>query len=207
MEFRGSPMLALGCKPPFTRLYLNDRAPGFVAALKQRQEREFPDSVVSYSALDCNEAAAAIAARIPRNALVLCFIDPWTYEITFDSIASLCEHPFIDLIVTFQTTAIKRNARHEIESVNRFLGGEAWRSEYIDAEGDPSRSRTHVLIDAFTDRLRKRLGFRHFGRPQAIRNTAGAPMFYVLFASRHPRGLDFWSKSSAIMRSGQRSML
>ncbi len=205
-EFEGSPMLALGCKTPFTHLYLNDQNHDFVNALKQRQEAKFPDSQVSYYGLDCNEAASAIYRSLPSGALVLCFIDPWTYEVTFDSLAALCQHRSIDLIVTFHSTAIKRNAHHEIAAVDKFLGDETWREEYFAAEGDPSRPHTHILIETFTASLRKRLGFTHFGEPEVIRNTNSAPMFYLLFASRHPRGLDFWSKSSNRTSHGQRKM-
>ena len=205
-EFHGSPMLALRCKTPFTHLYLNDGNPGYVSALKQRQESVFPDSNVSYYELDCNEAASVVYDNVPSWALVLCFIDPWTYEITFDSLAKLCQHRSLDLIVTFHSTAIKRNAHHDIAAVDRFLGDETWREEYFAAEGDPSRPRTHVLIKTFTAKLRERLGFTHFGEPEVIRNTHGAPMFYLLFASRHPKGLDFWSKASERMPDGQRRM-
>ena len=178
-----------------------------MSALKKRQESKFPRSNAFYYALDCNEAAGVIRRDLPAKALVLCFIDPWTYQITFDSIASLCQHPTIDLIVTFHSTAMKRNAHQDIASVDKFLDSDAWREEYFAAEGNPSRPGTYVLIETFTERLRERLGFTHFGKPEVPRNTKGSPMFYLLFASRHPRGLDFWTKSSAKMRSGQRKML
>ena len=71
---------------------------------------------------------------------------------------------------------------------------------------DAPRPRTHVLIETFTANLRERLGFTHFGEPEVIRNTQGAPMFYMLFASRHPKGLDFWSKASERTAGGQRKM-
>ena len=205
-EFQGSPMLALACKTPFTHLYFNDRDPAYLSALKQRQENAFPGSNVFYYDLDCNEAASVIRRNLPPKALVLGFVDPWTDQIAFESLAALCRYPSIDLMVTFHTTPIKRNAHQKIESVDRFLGDDTWRTEYFAAVGDPSRSRTRVLIDTFRQGLSRHLGFTQFGEPEAIRNTGGAPMFYVLFASRHPRGLDFWKKASARMRSGQRLM-
>ena len=134
-EFEGSPMLALGCKTPFTHLYLNDQNHDFVNALKQRQEAKFPDSQVSYYGLDCNEAASAIYRSLPSGALVLCFIDPWTYEVTFDSLAALCQHRSIDLIVTFHSTAIKRNAHHEIHSTAIKRNGSGQVSRRRDLEG------------------------------------------------------------------------
>ena len=205
-EFDGSPMLALGCRTPFTHLYFNDYNREYVDALKQRQESRFPEQNVAYYTLDCNEAAGVIARELPSRALVFCFVDPWTYEVTFDSLEALCEHRSIDLIVTFHSTAIKRNAHQDIAAVDKFLGDAAWRDEYFAAEGDPSRPRTHVLIEKFTASLRERLKFTHFGEPEVIRNTHGAPIFYLLFASRNSRGLDFWSKASEKTPRGQRKM-
>ena len=92
-EFDGSPMRALGCKTPFTHLYFNDHKSKFVDALRQRQESRFPESNVSYYNLDCNDAAGAIARDLPPWALVLCFVDPWTYEVTFDSLA-----PYVSIV-------------------------------------------------------------------------------------------------------------
>ncbi len=45
-----------------------------------------------------------------------------------DSLLELCKHPNMDLIVTFHTGSIKRNARRIHESVDRFLGGPDWPS-------------------------------------------------------------------------------
>ena len=205
-EFYGSPMLALDCTAPFTHLYFNDRNPEYVDALKQRQESRFHRPDVYYYTLDCNEAAGVIARELPSRALVLCFVDPWTYEVTFDSLAELCQHRSIDLILTFHSTAIKRNARHEIAAVDEFLGDAGWREEYFAAEGDPSRPGTYVLIETFKASLRNRLNFTQFGDPEVIRNTTGAPIFYLLFASRHPKGLEFWNKSAARRPQGQRRL-
>jgi hypothetical protein len=91
------------------------------AALRTRQERLFPDANVTYSDLDCNEAAKRIRSELPRNALVQAFIDPWTYEIGFNAIASLVQGRSMDLIVTFHSTSIKRGAPHQIAAVDRFL--------------------------------------------------------------------------------------
>ena len=56
-------------------------------------------------------------------------------------------------------------------------------------------------------RYKEILDYRFFGDPEVIRNTKGAPMYYLLFASRHPKGLDFWKKPSTRMPGGQGTML
>ena len=205
-EFAGSPLAALECQTPFTHLFFNDIDKSFVDALTKRQRNLHPQASVEYLNLDCNRAAQEIARKVPRGALTLAFIDPWNYELEFDSLAHLGQRQATDLIVTFHTTAIKRNARQEIAAVDAFLGDRSWRTLYWKSQGDVSRPPTTVLIETFRSHLRSRLGYTQFGDPMSIRNSVGAPIFYLLFASKHPKGLEFWKKSSARLRSGQRSM-
>ena len=205
-EFSGSPLRALECKVPFTHLFLNDNNEGFVDALKKRQQHRFPNANVEYFNLDCNDAARQIANSIPSDALTLAFIDPWDY-MPFDSIAHLAQRQSMDLIVTFHTSAIKRNAHQEIAAVDALLDDPDWRHEYYESRTNASNSGTADLIDKFRSRLRERLGYTHFGAPMAIINSNRVPIFYLLFASRHSRGLDFWDKSSTRLPSGQRFLL
>ena len=205
-EFDGSPLAALECQTPFTHLFFNDLDTGFVDALTKRQERQHPQANVEYLNFDCNRAAQHIAEQIPRDALTLAFIDPWNYELTFDSLAHLGQRRATDLIVTFHTTAIKRNAHQDIAAVDAFLDDQNWRDRYWKSQGNVSKPPTTVLIDTFQSHLQGKLGYTHFGKPMTIKNSSGSPFFYLLFASKHPRGLDFWKKSSTRQRSGQRIM-
>lgn len=205
-EFDGSPILALDCPTPFTHLFFNDINTDFVDALSKRQEQRHPQANVKYLNLDCNQAAQQIAQQVPRSALTLAFIDPWNYELTFDGLSHLGQRPATDLIVTFHTGAIKRNAHLIIKAVDAFLDDENWRTRYWESLGDVSNPPTTVLIDTFQNSLRKKLSYTQFGDPMPIRNSSGVPMFYLVFASKNLRGLDFWQKSIARSRSGQRRM-
>ena len=206
-EFEGSPLLALRCQTPFTHLIFNDINGQFIEALRERQGRLFPTANVRYHNIDCNIAARSIRGVLPDNTLILAFIDSWGYDLTFDSLADLAHRPTTDLIVTFHTGAIKRNAHRQIAAVDKALDDPTWRGRYEAAKGDPSQPPTMVLINTFRDRLADRLGYTHFGDPEVIRNTNGSPMFYLLFASRHPRGRDFWEKASAKLPTGQRRLI
>ena len=205
-EFEGSTLRALGCRTPFTHLYFNDINGEYIEALRERQERQFPNASVVYEILDCNLAARSISKLLPPEALALAFIDPWTYEITFEALSRLAQRKYTDLIVTFHTTAIKRNVHQDLARVDKFLGDPHWREQYWGAEGNPSRPPTLVLLEIFQNQLRKRLNYTHFGDPAIIRYPSGTPAYYLLFASRHVRGLDFWEQSRAISPQGQRPL-
>ena len=141
-EFEGSPIQALHCATPFTHFFFNDIDNASIDALRLRQEKLSPSAVARYYNLDCNAAAVRIGDEIPNGALTLAFIDPWTYEIAFDAIASLVHSRSVDLIVTFHSTAIKRGARHDVAAVDKFLDDENWREHYWSAQGDPSNPPT-----------------------------------------------------------------
>ena len=205
-EFAGSPLVALECPTPFTHLFFNDIDKAFIDTLHMRQELLYPQANVEYFNLDCNRATQQIAEQIPRGALTLAFIDPWNYELTFDGLAHLGQREATDLIVTFHTLGIIRNAHQEIAAVNAFLDDQSWRTRHRESQGNVSSTPITVLIDTFRTGLRTRLGYSQFGDPMAMRNSTGVPMFYLMFASKHPRGLDFWEKSISRSRSGQRRM-
>ena len=205
-EYDGSPLNALQCPTPFTHLFFNDINDKFVEALKERQGRLRPQASIEYLNSDCNLAAKQIAEQIPRFALTLAFIDPWNYELTFDGLAHLGQRRATDLIVTFHGPSIKRNAHLKLARVDAFLDDQDWRDRYWDAVGNVSQPPTTVLIDTFRNRLRDRLGYTKFGEPMTIRNSKGVAIFYLLFASKHPRGLYFWEESTAKLPSGQRTL-
>ena len=206
-EFEGSPLIALDCNVPFTHLYFNDINLDFVKALSERQKRLKPKANVTYLSKDCNLAAKEFADRIPQGALTLAFIDPWNFELRFEGLAHLGKRKATDLIVTFHSSSIKRNAHHQLETVDAFLNDRNWKSRYIESQSDSSRPPNLVLVDTLRNSLKNELQYTHFGEPMSIKNSNGVPIFYLLFASKHPRGLDFWEKSSAKYRSGQRTML
>lgn len=204
-EFHGSALRAMACKNPFTDLFLNDINPEFVTALEKRQQSLFPDANAIYSVNDCNLACREIRDLLPADALALIFADPWNYELTFDGLETLASRPFTDLVVTFHTQAIKRNAHLTLGSVDRFLGDNNWRTRYWAAGSDVTTSGTKVLIDTFQANLKNRLGYRYFGNPVPVKNDQNAVIFYLVFASKNPKGLDFWEKSTSKAASGQLS--
>jgi hypothetical protein len=50
------------------------------------------------------------------------------------------------------------------------------------------------VLDLYKQQL-DRLGFKFTGREVLISNQQGTGLYLLLFASRHPRGAEFWNKS------------
>jgi three-Cys-motif partner protein len=205
-EVEGSPLVALRCKVPFTHYFLNDSNGDFVGALETRVTNRGlgATAAVEYSALDCNDAARQIGDRVPRGALIIVFVDPWNWEIHFDSIRELVADRHADLLVTFHTGSIKRNAHNVLQSLDQFLGDTVWRERFQAArEGE----RTRAVLDAFQEKLQP-LGYPRDNIDDRVlmRNSQNTPLYHVVYASKAARGKDFWEKISSIQPSGQRRM-
>jgi len=210
-ETDGSPLIALKSQVPFTHCFFNDLNPQFLAALRARAQtvlnagKPGTPPNIEFSNHDCNEAVTRIVRRAPAGSLVLAFVDPFKWELTFDSLANLTRNRRVDLLYTFHTGSIKRNAHLVLGQVDSSIGGTNWRSRYQEARrGEKSR----VILDYFEHELAQ-LGYRPDNVDDRIlmRNSRNTPMYHMVYASKHPRGKDFWEKVSAILPSGQRRLL
>ena len=206
LESDGSPLRAL--RFGFSRIYLNDADPEAVAALRQRTR---DDDRVEITQLDCNEAVEpALEFLIPsgyeRRTLGLAFIDPTAYQMSFESIRSLTERGRFDLLITFMTNYprrfISRPGFGAESDFAAFIGREAYR----DHVRGRSTIDTHNLLVAYREQLGS-IGYGYVDDVTRIANTRGATIYHSVFASRDPRGKDFFEKISQRTYSGQRRML
>jgi hypothetical protein len=84
--------------------------------------------------------------------------------------------------------------------VDEFFGGIEWRKVYDKFQRREERFISRVLLDHYKDKLQS-LGYREvfrddeIGDEPLIRNAKrNAPLYRLLFASKHPLGHDFWQK-------------
>ena len=113
----------------------------------------------------------------------------------------------MDLIINYSEGGLNRlmrlASRSQQESViDQFFGGQKWRQLFDDVEKGRTQpfALRRKLIDLYRDNLRT-LGYRDVIRgdeiPQVeplMRNTRRAPLYRLLFASKHDRGNEFWQK-------------
>ena len=203
-ESLGSALLAVNA--PFTKVFLSDADPDVVKALKARTADQDPGRV-RVECLDCNEAPGRAREFLfpsgPRaGSLGLAFLDPFAYQIGFESVRRLTEGARLDLLVTFMTGFAKRFHDQagfgKGSDFERFMGTD----EYLGLGNEPSASLTRSLLDIYEDQLR-RIGYLHVDDDSRIVNSRRATIYHVIFASRHPRGADFFKKISRREPTGQ----
>lgn len=202
-EISGSPLVALSCKKPFTHYFFNDVNPKFIESLMSRVKS--PDLTnVEYFHKDCNSVIDDLLQKLPANSLDFCFIDPLNWEIKFDSIRKLTEKRRMDLAITFHIGNIKRVAAKPPRELIDFFPDPSWQSEYIKAR-EMRKSTWRTLLDAYENGLRG-LGYKEIKDYILEKNKNNVPLYHLIFASKHPRGSDFWVKVTKLSGTGQARM-
>lgn len=206
-EIEGSPLLAMNPLLPFTHLYLNEGDSILAEALEKRVSR-FGRSDATVHNLDCNEAALDAGSSLfdgPRTSrtLGLAFIDPTAYQITFDAIAKMTQGRRIDLIVTLMTGHLRRFIDHPsfAPHLDPFFGSTNWR-KLVERKKIGETISYRKLLDHYEDQLRS-IGYADVDDDIRVLNSRNSTIYHLVFASKHPKGLEFFKNISRKRSSGQ----
>lgn len=208
-EFPGSPVLALLTKTPFTHLYLNDLDSKAVAALQRRSSTS--NNVELYlETLDCNDAARDAAEKLSLDmpgTLGLAVIDPTAFQISLEAIEAMTRGRRVDLIITVMTDFLRRfidNPSFE-GRFDAFFGSRDWR-QFVDARAAGETITYRALLDHYESSL-KSIGYKHVDDHVRILNSKDRPLYHLVFASKHPKGAEFFKKIRQKRFDGQGMLL
>lgn len=202
-EVKGSPLLALGCEVPFTHYFFNDAEPSVIRALKTRAKSSSSANIFFFNR-DCNLVVDELLQKLPSNSLDFCFIDPFNWEIRFYSIQKLTEKRRMDLAITFHIGSIKRVADKPPKELKDFFPDTNWQQEYEKA-GEEGKLSGRVLLDAYEHGL-SNLGYKEIKDYVLMANRRNVPLYYLIFASKHEKGAEFWDKIAGRSEAGQLRM-
>jgi len=204
-EVEGSPFVALKCD--FARYVFVD-VPEVLSILKERLKSQSKFPQISLIEGDCNTVIDAIRAASPADHLTVAFVDPPGLQIQFRTIQKLVENRKMDLLMTVQLgMGIRMNlplySQADGATLSAFLGSNRWRGD-VEAGGSTSQIARRIL-NRYLDELRG-LGYQTVqDREIDIRSDQNNLLLYfMILASRHPLGTDFWRKTTQIQASGQR---
>jgi three-Cys-motif partner protein len=207
--YLGSPIIALKAPHSFTRYYFVDLEPDNISALRERcSVSPFADRV-RYLVGDSNQVVHEVAASIstidqefiPRqwSSLNLAFLDPAGIDLYWETVEILAQINRMDLVIHYPQMGLSRFMPKAFDSpeenkVDLFFGGREWRKIYR-----KWRTRTGLhrkLIDYYKEKLH-RLGYEEVLRgdePEPLMRSEKrkAPLYRLIFASKHPLGHDFW---------------
>lgn len=211
---KGSPLLALDLRYQFSRYIFIEAEPAVLDALEKRVASYKEKVKIFTNGNNCNEDPSEITSLIPSNALSLAFIDPEGCDVHFSTIKSLADSGRVDLFMTFPMGMdLKRNVDGAANSSSSawtkydyFFGSPDWRQKYLTALSSRGwKFAIRTTMEFYKDQL-TRLGYVQVDVSDEVtikETVRNVPLYYLLFASKHPRGKDFWKKISSKTPSGQ----
>lgn len=192
----GSPLNALMVQPPFREFYLIDIAQEKTDYLRDLVGAR-PDVHIYQG--DCNEVLIREVfphvqyAQFRRG---LCVLDPYGLHLEWRVIAMAGHLGTLDVFLNFPVQDMNRNVfwrnpeavdASQIERMNRFWGDDSWRRVVYQSDWNlfkvPEKEPNEVVAEAFRRRLREVAGFEHVPEPRPMKNSRGATVYYLFFAS------------------------
>lgn len=210
-EFDGSPLCAVKCEEPFTRIVLIEQSPGLAVAL---QHRVGGRAVVLNA--DCNQAPVIDGLRkeLSSDTLALVFVDNLGLDVPFATLEALTCDRRVDLIITFQVQALSRNVDDVwsgFDSPDRwtaFFGGDGWQN-VVEAGRARNESDSDIatrLMEFYGEQLGG-IGYKYRTHShEFMRNSRNVALYRLLLAGKHERAVEFFEKIAQIEYRGQRRL-
>lgn len=206
----GSALLAARAPKRLSKILVCEKKPSLADACQQRLNHFGVQDISQVFIGDCNRLIDSVVECIPRKSLSLAFVDPEGLHAEFKTIARLTTGRQADLLILFADKMdIARNvevyASQKESKLDRFMGLDCkWREEWLALNSHDADLVCQLFVRLYKERLETKLGYKAFA-DQVMRSSKSA-IYRVIFATKHPRGEDFWKKISKIDRQGQRSL-
>jgi three-Cys-motif partner protein len=211
----GSPRIALSIPNQFDRYVFVDPDPVRTAELRGLKD-EHGDKVV---VLDCT-ATEGVDWLLQQNIKKsshrgVAFLDPFGARLDWESVQKLAETGLFEVIINFALDmGIVRVLTNSADlpdawaaRLDRYFGGHEWfdevyhRPDELFGAGELQKRPDYRerLLELYRAKLR--MAFGHVSAPRLIRNTRGAPLYYLLWAGPHKKGLE---GADYVLKMGER---
>lgn len=200
----GSPLNALAIQPPFLEHHLIDldgaKVENLRAVVGDRAD-------VSIHEGDCNEVL--LKTVFPRMRFEdyrrgLCLLDPYGLTLRWDVVERAGKMKSMEIFLNFPIMDMNRNAlwsdaggvaQEDAARMTSFWGDQSWKkAAYAEQPNlfggvDPIKyGGNDRVVEAYRERLRTVAGFKFVPEPMPMRNTKGAIVYYLFFASQNDTG-------------------
>lgn len=193
----GSPMNALNVSPPFREYHFIDLNSARVDNLQHLAKGH--TNVHVYEG-DCNEVllkAIFPTLKFETYRRALCLLDPYGLNLRWEVILTAGQLGTVDMFLNFPVMGMNRNALwrnpeklppDRLRGMTAFWGDESWKGAAYSTSGNlfglPEKESNEVVAEAFRNRLTEVAGFRNVPEPLPMRNSMGATVYYLFFASQ-----------------------
>jgi three-Cys-motif partner protein len=192
----GSPLNALSVKPPFREYHFIDLD---VAKIENLQRLAGLRSDVRIYEGDCNEVLIHQifpTLRYESRRRALCLLDPYGLNLNWEVMFRAGQLGTVDIFLNFPVMGMNRNVLwrnpdrvpiERLDRLNAFWGGK-WKEAVYTTDrslfNEPEKESNEVVAEAFRQRLLNVAGFKKVPEPLPMRNSIGATVYYLFFASQ-----------------------
>ena len=219
--YLGSPLLALTTRYPFTHYYFVDFRKENIDALQKRSSASLPRK--KFYVGDANVKVMEIVQELQRvdrqvitgkwSSFNLTFLDPDGLELEWKTVEALAKINIMDMVIHYSQNGLTRNIERCYASssetiIDKFFGDEGWRKIYKTWQNKSSKKGLHrELMDYYQGKL-KALGYAGITSPEPLMKTSqtNAPLYRLIFASKHKLGHKFWKQGTQTDINGQRRL-
>lgn len=195
----GSPLNALAVQPPFKEFHLID-----LDSNKARQLRDLTAGQANVHIYEGNCNEILLTKVFPHVQYAhyrrgLCLLDPYGLHLDWSVIQAAGQMRSMEIFLNFPVADMNRNVLwHDAAAVDpqqadrmtAFWGDDTWKRAAYDTLGNlfgwQEKQSNDAVAQAFRQRLKKVAGFDHVPEPIPMRNTKGAIVYYLFFASPKP---------------------
>ena len=198
----GSPANALNIKPPFSGYHFIDLSGNKADLLRELAKSHRNVSIYEG---DCNKI---LLEKIYPNVTyenykrAICLLDPYGLHLNWEVMYTAGKLGTIEIFLNFPVMDMNMNVlwvnpdkveQKQIDRMNAFWGDDSWRNEaYSKQEGlfdtIEEKASNEIIAEAFRKRLNQTAGFAYVPKPIPMRNTKGAIIYYLFFASPNKTG-------------------
>lgn len=204
-EVLGSPLVALGVEPQFDEYHFVDLDGEKLALLRQRVGER---TGVEFYHGDSNRIL--LQAILPRftyekRTRALCLLDPYKLTLDWSVVAYAGKSRAVEVFINFPVMHMNRNCKKEqvgeilpgeLAAMDSFWGGRSWHAAMFRDTGQMdmfgrtefAKQENRDLVDAYCVRLRDVAGFGFVANGLPMRNSKGAVVYYLIFASPSATG-------------------
>ncbi len=200
----GSPLNALNIEPQFTEYHFIDLDGGKAEHLRQLASQNHR---VTVHEGDCNSILLdEVFPRARWNDFhrAMCLLDPYALNLNWEVLHTAGQQRSIEIFLNFMVMDMNMNvlwrnpdnvAPAQIARMDAFWGDNTWRRilyhrprGLLPGFDFEEKASNQEVAEAFRERLQKAAGFQFVPQPIPMRNTRGAVVYYLFFASPNETG-------------------
>lgn len=199
----GSPLIALSVPEPFDHYIFCENDLERFDSLKTRLS-SYANHDIQLVRGDCDTKIDDLCALVPKDNLVLCFVDPFDIGFKFETIRRISGAGYgVDFLflLAFQMDAARGdNRKHYVNpentKIDRMLGNSEWRVHWETEQKSGNADFSKFLAIEFSQSMES-LGYlpNPLHQMRRIRTIdKNVPLYYLALFSKHSRAYDFWKK-------------